>query len=74
MFVSDGLVSGVLDVLGLDTELTFTSLSKFWVLVELGSEGLQQSFEFSGVFLGNILDGNSGGGLLANELSESCLT
>lgn len=73
MFVSNCSFSGILDVLGFNTESTFTSLSEFSVVVELASEGLQQRLEFTVVFLGNVLQSDGGGGLLANKLSESCL-
>lgn len=44
------------------------------VIVVLGSEGLDQGLELSVVLLSDTGDGDGSGGLLADDLSESCLS
>jgi len=75
LFVGNGSFSGISDVLRLETQFTSTpGSSEVRVVVVRESEVLQQSFEFSLVLLGDVLQGNGGGSLLTDELAESCLT
>lgn len=61
--------------LTLGTLLEATDLfSHIGVVVEVGSEGSGQVVEFSFVFLSDFSQGNDGGVLLVNELSESGLS
>jgi len=75
LFVGDSSFSGILNVLGLETQFTSTPGSSEVSVVVVGeSEVLQQGFEFSLVLLGDILKSNGGSSLLTDELTESCLT
>lgn len=46
-------------------------LSGFNVVIEGGSEVLDEKSEFSFVFLSDISDGDNGGGLLVHESTQS---
>lgn len=46
------------------------SLSKLFVVIEVGSESRSKVVDFSFVFLSNVSNGEDGGVLLVNKLSE----
>jgi len=62
-------------VLVLDTHNTTTPVSsEGLVLIELSTEVLGEEFKILVIFLADLSNGDAGGGLLVDELTETCLT
>jgi len=73
-FFFDGSLVGFLSVLGLDTDLTTTPFSsEVDVVVVLRTEGLAQVLEVAIVLFTDFSKGDASGGLLTDQLAQSCL-